>query len=317
LWNGRIKNTIYTSTYVPKASIEESIKRYPNSSPLYFTKDEHFAIGDGRYNVSAIARHYDRLLIFTEGEAWMADSASCATDEFPVMTINSNIGCTAPEGALCANNTPITLSKNGIYRWTSDTDELNDCNAFCISEPISPLLSKDVFKNGILHFDRESNELWVHEGAESDVVWIYNFTYKRWSRYSGISAAHIFDVNGSVGFSDAHSIYVFDDSLSTDSNDSLYGNINASFCSGIVDFDGSDYKRIKTLTYRGDLNIPDGNIILSTDRGETIALALSGLAKHNVAKKRVSSHRLKSFSISLNENSQNEQTFHLFEIELK
>ena len=317
LWNGAKKNTIFTSSYVSRDSLLESQKRYSNSSDLYFMDGQNFAVGDGRYDVTAIARHYDRLLIFTDGDAWMADSSACSTEEFPVMTINSSIGCATDNGALTANNDPITLGKDGIYRWHSNTDELNDCNAYSISSQISSLLSKDFYKNAIIYFNRYSNELWVNERGSDGIVWIYNFTYKVWTKYSGINASFIFDADGSVGFTDESGIYVFDDTLSEDIIDENHKSIVASFKTGTIDFDDYEYKRIKAIHCRGDLKNTDISLSVNTDRGESKSVYLFESAPHAVITRRVSSCRLKSFHLSLTDNSQSRQTLHRFEIELK
>ena len=317
LWNGTRKNTVFTSSYVSRASLSDSLSRYPDSSRLYFMAGEEFTVGDGRHNVTAISRHYDRLLIFTDGDAWMADSSACGTEEFPVMTINSNIGCTVSNGALTANNDPITISKNGIYRWHSNTDELNDCNAYRISEVVTPLFSKNLYKHGILYFDRTNNELWVHEGKLNDIVWIYNFALKAWTKYCGINAAHIFDADGSVGFANENSIFVFDENLTFDLCDGIYTAIPGTVETGTIDFDGSEPKKIKSVTLRGDLRHTNMLLILTTNHYENIIVPFDEAQEHLVIKKPARSHRMHSFKCWLQDDSRGTQTIHEFAIELK
>ena len=321
LWNGAKKNTIFTSSYVPRASLAESLSRYPDSSQLYFMAGEEFTVGDGKHNVTAVARHYDRLLIFTDGDAWMADSSACGTEEFPVMTINSNIGCAVINGALTSNNDPITISQNGIYRWHSNTDELNDCNAYSISDAISSMFSDSLYESGILYFDRANNELWVHEGKWSDSVWIYNFTYKAWTRYWGINATHIFDADGSVGFANESSIFVFDQNMTQDLCDGVYTAIVGHIETGIIDFEDSEYKKIKSVILRGDLRNTNIMFILTTDRCEDIYVQFYDNIDHDgahlVIKRPARSHRLHSFSCLLQDDSKGAQTIHEFAIELK
>ena len=317
LWNGSKKNTIFTSSYVPRSSLAESLSRYPDSSLLYFMAGEEFFVGDGRYNVTAIARHYDRLLIFTDGDAWMADSSTCGTEEFPVMTINSNVGCCVTNGALTANNDPITISKSGIYRWHSNTDELNDCNAYCISDAISPMMSESLYESGILYFDRTRNELWIHEGKWNNSVWIYNFTLKVWTRYWGIDATHIFDANGNVGFTNENSIFVFDELLEKDICDGMYTTIPGHIETSIIDFEGSEYKKIKSFTFRGSSEKSNMTFILSTDRGEDISIPIRENGDHLVIKIAARSHRLQGFSCWLHDDSTGPQTIHELVVELK
>ncbi len=316
LWNGSKSNTIYASSYVSNDSVEISNKRYPGSGHLYFRRGDEFVVGDGRYKVMAIARHYDRLLIFTEGDTWMADSSACGIEDFPVMNINTGVGCYSYNGVLTVEDGPISVGKDGIYRWTADTDELNESNAYNISDPIRSHLTPEFFKYSVVFYDRVRKEIWFHEEERDGFVWIYNLQHKAWTNFCGIFATNFFDADGNIGFTDRYAVYVFDENLNQDLYDGLYTNIPASIASGTYEFEDTDYKKIGSVICRCDPRNSNMHFTVTTDRGESIPISFSGSKDHSVIRRRISSHRMRSFEFNLVDNSKYRPTVHSFEIEV-
>lgn len=320
VWNGTLANTMFTTSYVSRASLEESEKRYPNSGHLYFREGHEFAVGDGRYKITAVLRHYDRLLIFTDGDTWMADSEACGLEEFPVMRINSGIGCAFNNGATVANNTPISIGRHAIYRWTSDTDELSDCNAYSISEPIADMLSENFYEKSMLYFDKRRGELWLCNSNQGSNAWIYNIGKNAWSRFTNIYPVFMFDADGNVGFVSSNTIYVFSDEALEDlyDLDGYFGaGITATFTSGTFDLGDPSYKKLTSLTLRGDIEAAGDVIKITSDRNEVISIGISRSNGHSIQKNRVHSHRMKSFSFELKTFYKGHQTIHGLEIEAK
>lgn len=323
LWNGYEQNTVFPSSYVSNKALEASKNRYPDSNHLYFRSGDQFVVGDGKYSVMAMARHYDRLLIFTQGDTWMADTSACGTEEFPVMNINSAVGCASFGGATVAGNLPMCINPHGIFAWTSDTDELNECNAYSISKPIDQLIQQGFLHSAVAFYDRKHREVWFHEPDGDEIVWVYNLDHRAWTKFSGINAYYFFeDQNGNVGFVDEYSVYIFSDENTQDIADTSRNNIIASIDSGIYDFYEPQYKKIHAVTCRADRNSTSSSFTISTDRGETINLSFGNqgyvtVGDHKIIRRAARSHRLKSFSFEFIDRGRDSQILHGFEIEVR
>ncbi len=317
LWNGSNSNTIYPSSYVSNESVEKSNEGYPESGHLYFRRGDEFVIGDGRYNVMAIARHYDRPLIFTEGDTWMADSSAFGIKDLPLKSVNTAVGAYSHNGVINVGDEPISVGMHGIFKWTSDTDGLNESNACCISDPIRSFLLPEFFKYNIVFYDRVHKEIWFHEEERDGYVWIYNLEHKAWINFRTIFATNFFDANGNVGFTDENAVYVFDENLDQDSYSTSYTNISASIKSGVYEFDYAEYKKISSVVCRCDLQNSSVGLTLKTDRGESIPITFSGSANHAVIRRRITSHRMKGFEFTLVDNSKYRPTIHSIEFEAR
>ena len=319
-WGGELDNTIFTSTYVSRKALEEAEKHFSGCGHIYFCEGNQFTVGDGRYSVKAVTRHFDRLLILTEGDAWIADSAACGEEEFPVMNVNSRIGCFSEGGVVSIGNDPVSVGRRAIFRWTSETDELNECNAYSISDGISDLLSPSFFKNAAVYADESRGELWFCDPEGDGVAWIYNVKEKGWSRFDNICAEAFFDANGDVGFISDGRICVFSDECYTDCEgvgDTVGTPINASLVSGIIDFASTKPKKLKELALFADL---DGGVLearIVSDRGEQINATVSPESEHSPYSRRLHSHRLQSLQLELSMDGDARQTVHSLRIEAR
>ena len=139
--------------------------------------------------ITSLVRHYDRLLIFTDREAYYSyiekksDSSGMEYLSFPVRTLSSEVGCLHPNTAVLVDNTPLTLSGTSLYRWVSTTvrDERN-------AEEIGSRIRKGLIflSNGLSVFDRTGHGevyLW-REGK----IYVYNYRLDLFYYYEGLDA---------------------------------------------------------------------------------------------------------------------------------
>lgn len=216
LWNGQNSSVMYSSAFVSEKSLKESQIGFPQSDALYFPADHEFTVGDGSSPITAVSRHYDRLLIFTETGAWMADSSACGVEDHPVLSINSRAGVISRGAEARLGNQPCTVGETEIYRWLSTTDELDESNAYSISEPIKERLPKEFFENAHVFADTRRDELLFCSPALGDSIYVYQSARSAWVRFDGISADYFVDCGTDIGFMSGNSLYVFDEALTTD-----------------------------------------------------------------------------------------------------
>lgn len=245
MWGGENKNIMFSSAYVPYDEFKKSEMVYSGNGALYIPQGYDFNVGDGKHAISAVNRHYDRLLIFTNDETWMADNEACGTEAFPTMRINVNKGCISPLGTAKLGNDPVSVSRGEIVRWTSNTDELDDCNAYSISSELDGLLPEDFFRNAVVHEDRYNRELlFGYANDPRGRVFVYGEDNKQWYIYEGIHADRFFDGPDNIGFVKENSIYLFDKDMEFDEVSTCCGNeINAYYCSYPIDFGYPERKK--------------------------------------------------------------------------
>lgn len=130
------------------------------NDPLYFPENAYFYVGDTSSAVMGFGKQSDMLVIFKENETWytqyqqntnitaenlinqsVIDYASSSV-YFPLIQINSNIGCGYPETIELCRNRLVWLGSNGnVYTLVSE-NQYNERSIFCVSEMIKNSISK-------------------------------------------------------------------------------------------------------------------------------------------------------------------------------
>lgn len=257
MWGSEQKSIMYSSGHVTYDNLQHSEKVYSGSGALYFPQGYEFEVGDGMHRINAVNRHYDRLLLFADDETWMADSQACGTELFPVMSINLRRGCVSPFGTAKLGNDPISVSRGQIVRWTTNTDELDDCNAYSISDELEGLLSEDFFENAIVHEDKYNRELlFGYPNSHKGRVFVYGEDNKEWYIYEGIYADKFFDGPEGVAFVRENRIYIFDKDMEFDMLSNCSGQeINAYYRTHPMDFGYPERKkRLSSVDLVADTN---------------------------------------------------------------
>ena len=286
------ESVVFPSAYVSPASLKESEAQFPDCTDLYFPEGSEFSVGGGSCNVRGMARHYDRLLIFTEKEAWMANTDLSETKDFPLMNINTSVGCASQFGVVTWKNSPFTVGKKDILQWTSDTDKLDECNAFSISLPINERISPDFFKNAMLFKDEYRNELWFNNPEVSGDVWIYNINKKAWVRFSEIYANKFFDFNGDIGFIYGKHIYVFTKDDYIDRTEATEKPVEATLTTGRLNFDSSESKKLSAFSLDTKVQYSQSvSLTFLTDQNEEISTSIAASSPRRLKLKRLHSGR--------------------------
>ena len=299
-WGGSAPTTMFSSTYLARDRLTEAQEIYPNCSPLYFPEGFEFTVGEGRHPVQGTQRHYDRLLIFTKGDTWIANEDSSGLDDFPTLGINSGIGCASAEGIALAENDPVTVGEYTVWQWSGETDRLSERNASRLSEAIDPLLSPEDYASAQLYYNRRERELWMNL-PHRDEVWIYHTGHRAWYRFGGISADQFFDLETGVAFLRGSKIFVFDETLNVDCDaDGEERPIEAYYLSTVSDFGTAENKNLCRLTVRGDLGGGTLSVTFSGDGTQPVRCELSDdSSAHSVIDRRVSSGSFRCGSVRI------------------
>lgn len=216
------------------------------ASAEYFPDLYEVQIGTVNTPITAMARHYSKLLVF-KPEAVYATSYSAITLEdgsttagFYTVPIHRAIGNEAPGQVQLVNNYPRSFCAGNIYEWRlATTLYADERNAKNISDRVQRSMNNaDASK---LHtFDNDmTHEYFVFMGDEAGTVLVNNYEIGVWYMYTGLPAACAC-CDGTtmyLGFSDGR-VVDFDHIYTTDDGEV----INSRYESGNMSFD-ADFKR--------------------------------------------------------------------------
>ncbi|NLW74003.1 MAG: hypothetical protein GX057_03785 [Clostridiales bacterium] len=216
-FGGADRSRVFRSKYVGAADLARSKMHVPASCGLYFPVGYDFLVASGSADVRAICRHYDRLLLFSADETRVTDLSEDSYQDMPERPVNSGVGCISAGGVVLCDNDPVTVSRDGIYRWTSNTDERDESNARKISGPLTGLLGRNFGEGALAINHREADEIWIANPADTEGrVFVYNYRLDKWYCHTGIFGEHYFRYGGRLGFSNGGDIFMFGEEEYTD-----------------------------------------------------------------------------------------------------
>ena len=178
--------------------------------PTYFPADNFIEVGDGSEEVTALVRHYDRLIVFTERQTWFLSAKEITYSgetkiSYPCSPLNSVVGC-AGGAAAYIDNRPVTLSRDGIYVFGQSTVR-DERLAKRISDRVTPYIPYSFLCRAKAYDNEYDRELWLY--ADSRVV-IYNYGIDAFYIYENVPADLVFGAGGRVAFLSGTDVFVFD-----------------------------------------------------------------------------------------------------------
>lgn len=303
-WGGEADSEMFCSQPVDEAQIEQAGIWGNACGDLYFPLACNFRVGDGRYAVRAVCRHYDRLLVFTDGDTWMANFSSSAAKQFPISPMNSGVGCTADGGAALAGNDPLTVADGGVWRWSSSSLRRDECSAELVSGGIADLFGGQFSTGAAVYSCRARNEVWFADPSdEAGQVFVYHTGLDLWYRFTGIRAEGFFPCGGDVGFWRGSSFYRFDEARDTDADGDGTREIPSAVTLDGLDFGGGErFSHLTRLALRLAGEYPALTLTLATDLGRTrtVEIAAGGEAgQQTLIDRPVASGRFRALRLTL------------------
>ena len=288
---------------------------HPENSTFYVPMGSFFSVASQKDRVNAFIRHYDRVLIMTDSSTWITNLQDLESNNLKLKNINSSIGCNLRNGCVRIENTLFSVGKDAIYAWSADTDELNECNAYSISEPIKHLLNKNFFHNCLVHLNYTDREIWFFN-FEQNCTWIYNYTRKLWYSFSGFSPSTFLDGGDQVRFVEDSYVYVFDKSLFYDKK-SINNNraIVATLKSGELEFNSNHKKKLSSTTVRGECNSGNITLRITLDSKKTLMYDITPKKSHSVNIFRTKTGSFKTLYFTLIASGAGVQTIHGIELD--
>jgi hypothetical protein len=170
----------------------------------YFPDLNEIAVDSANTPITAMIKHYDRLLTFktdgafitTFGTMTLADGA--VTAAFYTLPLNRAIGNAAPGQAVLVGNNPLTLFGRSVYEWQlSNYASKDERNASPKSDRVQKSLSEMDLTKAVCYDDEYNTEYYVCANGKCAV---YNYTADAWYLYDNIPATCFLSFGGALYF---------------------------------------------------------------------------------------------------------------------
>lgn len=180
----------------------------------YFPDLYEAAIGDENTPITAMIRHYSRLMVYKPTSAWSMDYNAVTTatglvaTAFYVIPVNRQLGNEAPGQVQLLENNPLTLDSDAVYQWKATTSSGNitsdNRNASRVSDRVKATLSEFDFKRVKTFNRRYENEYWFLYNGKACIL---NYGNDTWYLYTNMPFLQMLEIDGEVyGFRNDGSI---------------------------------------------------------------------------------------------------------------
>lgn len=212
------------------------------ASAEYFPDLYELTVGESNTPLTALVRHYSRLMAFKTDSAWailqgeigLADGGSTAA--FYVQPVNRQFGNEAPGQVRLLENNPLTMDAGSVYQWRSGSSYAsyisnNENNAKRISDRVASTIKGFDLKKVLTANIKADHEFWFLHGTRALIL---NYANDSWYLYDGLPFSRIVEHEGTViGFSDNGAVVEFSQKYRSDNG----APIDCYAATGAMDFD--------------------------------------------------------------------------------
>ena len=209
LFNGGTDTRVFLYGNGTNKTIYSGVE-YESGQPSaeYFPDLFEMSVGESNTPITALVRHYSRMMAFKPNSAWVvqADNITLAdgisTPAFYVQPVNRQFGNEALGQVRLLENNPITFDVGGVYQWKSSSGGYvagNENNAKRISDRVGRTLAEFNWKAVKSCNCKHNHEFWILQGG---VAAILNYANDTWYVYRDLRFDQMLEVDGEVyGFS--------------------------------------------------------------------------------------------------------------------
>lgn len=242
LYNGSTDTRVFLYGDGTNRAIYTGIE-YVSGQPSaeYFPDLYEVAVGESNTPITALVRHYSRLMAYKPNSAWVIQYGTITLDDgnvtaaFYCQPINRQFGNEAMGQVKLLENNPLTLDVGSVYQWrsTSSAGNINasESNARRVSDRVSTTLGTFDIKAVKTFNIKHTHEYWFCQGNRALIL---NYANDTWYRYEGLPFERLLEVeNETYGFGNDGRVLHFDRVYRNDDGE----NIDAYAETGAMDFD--------------------------------------------------------------------------------
>lgn len=204
LFNGASDSRVFLYGDGTNEAVYSGLDDLGQPTAEYFPDLNVMAVDSANTPITAMIRHYDRLLVFKTdsahsvqyGAVALADGTS--TTAFFASALNREIGCGAPGQARLVRNNPRTLFGRGCYEWALTVGSSRDeRNAKRLSDRVETTLSGFDLPGAVTFDDEGRQEYYILSGGRALV---HGYGCDAWYYYDHLPATCMEGVDGEVYF---------------------------------------------------------------------------------------------------------------------
>ena len=242
LYNGESDSRVFLYGDGTNEAIFSGLDENGKASAEYFPQYNVIAVDSANTPITAMIRHYDRLLIFKTDSAYSCSYSTLTLNNavqaaFYTSSLNRSIGNAAPGQARLVDNNARTVFGRSVYEWSLAANSVRDeRNAKRVSDKVAATLGAFDLSKAICFDDEWNQEYYVFYGGQAIVN---NYQNDSWYFYDNLPVTAVVAVEGTIYFGTPDgALMEFSRSYR---NDNLE-DINAYWESGSMDFD-MDWRR--------------------------------------------------------------------------
>lgn len=192
LYNGGADSRVFLYGDGSNQAIYSDLDGQGAPTAEYFPDLNVTAVDSANTPITAMIRHYDRLLVFKPDGAHAIQYATAnlpdgtVTAAFYASTLNREVGCAAPGQAKLVRNDPRTPWGGGVYEWALAASGTRDeRNAKRLSDRVGATLGEFDLESAVAFDDSEEQEYYLVCG---DRAVVHNYGCDAWYVYTDLPA---------------------------------------------------------------------------------------------------------------------------------
>ena len=246
LYNGATDNRVFLYGDGSNKALYSGLDIDGNPTAEYFPDMNVLDIGDENTPITAMIRHYSRLLAFKEDSAYSVQYGTVTNAEGKILPafywtqVNKAIGNIAPGQVRLVDNSPYTLFGESVYTWKNNSSYSSNLT---IDERQAKRISDRVWKT-LQSFDLRQSYCWDDNDRKEwycvygDTAIVHNYGLNVWYLYTNFPVKHFYRSYGRLLGARENVLVEISDAFRNDCGEA----IDARWESGNMHF-GADFMR--------------------------------------------------------------------------
>ncbi len=246
LYNGAQDTRVFLYGDGSNRTIYSGLDHDGNARADYFPELNEASVGDANTPITAMIRHYNRLLCFKLDSAWSMGYETITlpdgrvTAGFTVTPVNRDVGNCAMGQACLVENRPRTIDGRSVIEWKSGSNGNitgDQRNAERVSQRVERSMRDLDLESARAFYDKLTHEYYVY--GTTGTALVNNVEVDAWYTYTAFPAVCMLVYKDEVYYGTAEGTLVhFSDDCLTDDGRA----VEAVWESGAMDF-GADFRR--------------------------------------------------------------------------
>ena len=243
LFNGASDSRVFLYGNGSNKAIYSGLDENGKPTAEYFPAMNELAVDAANTPITAMIRHYDRLLIFKPDSAYQCSYSTITLDgnlttaAFYVASLNRSIGNSAPGQAALVQNAARTVFGRSVYTWSLASNSSRDeRNAKVISDRVASRLAGLDMTKAFCFDDDWNQEYYIF--CDNQAI-VHNYQNDSWYYYTNLPVACVVSIKDALYFGTPDGrVMEFSRKYRNDDK----ADIDAYWESGSMDF-GMDWRR--------------------------------------------------------------------------